>query len=791
MTGPSPRPEAAPEPGLWLGTRRDTGEPATLPAAALLRHAIALGSSGSGKTVFCKIVVEEAVRRGVPVIAIDPQGDLASLALGPPPEATDPAAQELRARADVVVFTPASRKGVPLCADPVSSGAEALAPDERAHAVTRTASRVTALLGYDLDSDEGAGVRAVLDQCLAEMLASGRPARSLSDLMGYLDALGDGIERYARFLDPKRIRAAIRRAARLDVGARRLLFHDGVPIDIDVLLGRSGPAATPPGKVRIAVIYLNTLHAAEDKEFIVGAIADRLYAWMLREPSSSLQALFYVDEIAPYLPPVRKPSCKEDLELLFKQARKFGVGCLVATQNPGDVDYKSLAQIGTWAIGRLATRQDIKKVEPALRALALDATDALLAALPGQKPGELVIVSPDCFPAPCPIATRRLITVHQTLDEERIETLARTRWHERFAAHEPVRTARTPVALDATLPAWAAPVARDGAAATRPARDDAPLFEMPGEAPAPPDELVPAPASRSTRRKRAAKATPAAAPGPVVAAASTSGSLPPAEEARLAKVAQVLGGKLAMTTDEVARKAGVSVAKARALLKHLVAGERAGEFRDGRTSKYWLRESGVRPDLGMKAKLTAALPLIDRGSAEAAAREMLRSKILGFIGENERFEEARMVHRLLYRVGFEERVKSGLLARLAGPSHEQRLGNVYLHARTLAVLAHAKQSGLGFLDDLPEHASEVPGLDGVARFVEVAPGELAFDDDEWRARRPLPEVKQQLRRLFRAKAGTVTPVFIPVWKLVLRRGAAASFRVVLLDALVGGVIDWP
>jgi hypothetical protein len=784
---------------LWLGTRRDTGEPVVLPVAALLRHAIALGSSGSGKTVFCKVVVEEAVRRGIPVIAIDPQGDLASLALGPPagprgsaappvigPEApaspsqaeATAAAQELRARADVVVFTPASRKGVPLCADPVSTGAEALAPDERAHAVTRTASRVTALLGYDLDSDEGAGVRAVLDQCLAEMLGSGRPARSLSDLMGYLDALGDGVERYARFLDPKRIRAAIRRAARLDVGARRLLFHDGVPIDIDVLLGRSGPAATPPGKVRVAVIYLNTLHAAEDKEFIVGAIADRLYGWMLREPSSTLQALFYVDEIAPYLPPVRKPSCKEDLELLFKQARKFGVGCLVATQNPGDVDYKSLAQIGTWAIGRLATRQDIKKVEPALRALAQDATDALLAALPGQKPGELVVVSPDCFPAPCPLATRRLATVHQTLDEERIETLARARWHERFAAHEPVRAARTPVALDATLPAWAAPVARAAGAASIDA--EAPLFEVP---PAP----APAPAPRRSRGRRAAAPAPAAAP----ASSSSSGSLPPEEEARLAKVAHVLGGRLAMTTDEVARKAGLSVARARALLRHLVAGERAGEFRDGRTAKYWLRETGARPDLGMKARVTAALPLVDRGSAEAAAQEMLRSKILGFIGENEAFEEARMVHRLLYRVGFEERVKTGLLARMVGPSHEQRLGDLYLHPRSLAVLAHAKHTGLRFLDELPAHASEVPGLDGVARFVEVAPGELAFDEDEWRARRPVPEVKQQLRRLFRAKAGTVTPVFIPVWKLVLRRGAAASFRVVLLDALVGGVVDWP
>ena len=73
---------------------------------------------------------------------------------------------------------------------------------------------------------------------------------------------------------------------------------------------------------------------------------------MLRNPSPELQALFYIDEVAPFIPPVEKPSCKEDLELLFKQARKFGIGCLIATQNPGDVDYKALSQFGTWVIGR-------------------------------------------------------------------------------------------------------------------------------------------------------------------------------------------------------------------------------------------------------------------------------------------------------------------------------------------------------------------------------------------------------------------------------------------------------
>jgi hypothetical protein len=722
---------------MELGTNRSDGAAVTLPERALLRHAIALGSSGSGKTVFCKVVVEEAIRRGIPVIAIDPQGDLASLALGPAAEAEGPIAAELRDKADVVVFTPASHKGVALCADPVNADVARLAPDERAHAITRMASRITALLGYDIDGDEGTGVRAVLDRAMTELIDAGRPAASLSALMETLATVD--LERYARYLDPKKIKGAIRRAARLDVGSRRLLFHDGIPIDIDVLLGRTGSGATPAGKTRVAVIYLNTLHTQEDKEFIIAALADRLYSWMLAHPSPELQALFYIDEVAPFIPPVEKPACKEDLELLFKQARKFGVGCLIATQNPGDVDYKALSQFGTWVIGRLATRQDIKKIEPALRAIAGAETDAVIDALPGLKPGELVMLSPDHFAAPCPLATRRLVTPHQTLDEATVERLANTRWRQRFAT----RTVRhASIEHDETLPAWTAP------------------------------EPAPKPA-RAHRR---------AAP-PAVRAE------PPAESP-VERIARILGAKVAMTADEVAKKADISVAKVREALKQLVATERAGTFRDGRAIKYWSRASGARPDLGMKAKITAVQPVVDREAAETIAQTLLKSKLLGLIGANESFAGAQLEYRVVYRVMFEERVKKSLLARMVGSSHEQRLGSVYLHARTLAVLEYSA-AGMRFATELPEHASDVEDLDGIARFDEVRPADIVFDEDEWRTRCEPTEAKQHVRRLFGARPGAVEPIMVPLWKLVLRRGSGESFRVAMIDALAGKLVEWP
>ncbi|MEM9490592.1 MAG: helicase HerA-like domain-containing protein, partial [Myxococcota bacterium] len=445
-----------------------------VPERALLRHVMALGTSGSGKTVLCKAVVEEAVLAGIPVICVDPQGDLASLAM-PAEERDEPAAdsagedaaeppavataqpavasarsavdsERARAfaeRADVVVFTPASRRGVPLCADPLGEAGLLAARSKPAAdddedlmaARSRAAATLVALLGYDIDSDDGAGLRAVIECALGDLAAAGRPALRLGDLAAlFSDMDADALARYQRYIDARKIRTAAQRLARLDVGARRRLFHDGLPIDIDMLLGRDrAPGAAPAGTTRVSVIYLNTLHDQADKEFFIAALVDRMYGWMLRHPSSEPQALFYIDEVAPFVPPVRKPSCKPGLELLFKQARKYGVCCLMATQNPGDVDYKAMAQFGTWALGRLTTRQDLRKIEPIVKSLAPGASDAVMAALPARRPGQFTVLSPDHFEQPRAVQGRWLYSAHRTLDEDQVQALADERWRQRFA----------------------------------------------------------------------------------------------------------------------------------------------------------------------------------------------------------------------------------------------------------------------------------------------------------------------------------------------------------------------
>jgi hypothetical protein len=742
------------EPELRLGARRDAPDvPVGLPAGALLRHALALGSSGSGKTVFCKVMVEEAVRAGVPVIALDPQGDLASLALAPE-AADDPAAAELFARIDPVVFTPASRKGVPLCADPVNAALSRLEPTERAHAITRTAARIASLLGYDLDSDDGAGLTAVIDRAMSEMIDAGRAPASLREVV---DAIESGPERYARYLAVKRIRAATQRAARLDVGARRLMFHEGVPIDIDLLLGRRPDAAPPPGKTRVSIIFLNSLHGQEDKEFFVAAIADRLYAWMLANPSPTLQAVFYIDEVAPFIPPVRKPACKEDLAILYKQARKFGVGCIAATQNPGDLDYKAMGQFGTWALGRLATRQDLKKVEPSLRALVPDA-GPILEALPSLRPGERVIVAPAHFDAPCPLATRRLLTPHRTLDEEAVSALSAAA-RDRFAALE----------IGAVPPPAPAPRTRARAAA-------------PAEPP--PVDIDFTVAEEFIPTAEYSMPTLEITDGQIVAER-------PSEDPALTRIARALASRATMTAAELADKAGVGEKKVRAALKTLVAAGRAGQFKEGRRILFFATERGARPDLGIKAKVTSVVPRIDRDGAEALARSEARGKLLGLIGDSEAFEDAHLVYRPLYRVAFEEKVKRSLIGRMVGPSHDELSGSVYLHPRTLDVLVFSREAGIRFTSEPAGYASEVADLDGAAEFHELAPGAIPLDEEDWKGRREPADVKKKFRQVFGARPTAVTPVFVPLWKLVLRRESGDSSRLVTLDALVGKPVDWP
>lgn len=796
-------------------TRADADqEHVRLPIQALLRHMMALGSSGSGKTVLSKVVVEEVVRAGVPALVLDPQGDLCSLALAADdPDALaerglDPAlARSFAERCDVVVFTPASSKGVALGADPLAAIAATRSGDGEIDEElwTRAAGTIAALLGYAGDDEDGQGFVAVLDKLLRDLAEAGRSPASMKALCDHLDALDDAALRpYARYWELKPLRAAIRKLARLEVGPRRRLFEAGVPLDIDVLLGLGSVAPTPPGKTRVAVIHLNSLHQQEDKEFLVAAIAERLYAWMLARPSAEPQVLFYLDEVAPYIPPVRKPQCKDSLQLLFKQARKYGVCCLMATQNPGDVDYRAMAQFGTWALGRLMTRQDLKKVEPTVKSLAPAACDAIMAELPKLEPGQFVLLSPDHFAAPVGLQARWLYTQHATLDEAAIETLADERWRERFAtAVERRPAAAAPEPTRAAKPK-AEPKPRKSA-------DTADAEPRKTAAASKPDSQAKAEAKPTARKPRSRKSADAAESGPApnetavrskpelgnIASPSEPASPPKPSKAERAAAEReqqltTLRSHGPLTVKRFAELLGCSETKARRALDGLVDAKLVGDFKDGRASAYWALDTGARPDLGMPDAVLVATPNLGQDQAAVLAQGHVKTSLLGLGGPAESLVNVSLVHKLLWRVDFEERIEAGLLGRLVGPRHEQRLGSVYLHPRSLATLTWDASKGLRFVERPAEHASDVRDLDGVVRFTRLAPAGLRFDEREWSERSSAEQVRAAMStRWPTARIVDVAPCFLPLWKLMIRRHEPAGMRVVTLDTIAGHDVAWP
>ncbi|MCK5593140.1 DUF853 family protein, partial [Candidatus Bathyarchaeota archaeon] len=328
-----------------------------LPKKAFHRHFMALGASGSGKTVLCKCVMEEAVRNGIPLIIVDPQGDIASLALKGNPEEIErhgtplSIQQEFFEKARVALFTPASSKGIPISVNPLKFPSEGTPREESILALDMTATSLTSFLGYDLNSDAGKGAKAYLFMILEHLWQKGQPVKDMGHMANIVLKPPAKITGTLYDLVTKKEPQEIARKLRyLTVGTPSLMFQMGVQIDIDMFMNRND------GKVPVNIIYMNTLSSANDKQFFMATLLRELYCWMLKNPSEEVQMLFYVDEIAPYIPPYpRNPPPKEAYALLFKQARKYGLGLVAATQNVTDIDYKALAQVNTWCLGRMMT----------------------------------------------------------------------------------------------------------------------------------------------------------------------------------------------------------------------------------------------------------------------------------------------------------------------------------------------------------------------------------------------------------------------------------------------------
>ncbi|HKA61796.1 MAG TPA: ATP-binding protein [Methylomirabilota bacterium] len=374
----------------------------------LVTHAVCVGMTGSGKTGLCLALIEEAAIDGIPAILIDPKGDLANLLLTFPalrPEDFRPwineddarrknvspddyarqqaelwqkglaswgedgaRIQRLRDATDFAIYTPGSNAGIPLsilksfAAPPQAIQDDAELLRER---IGTTATSLLGLLGIDADpikSREHILISTILDTAwrqgqaldLAAMIQQIQtpPVKRVGVLD--LEAFFPSKDRFALAMSLNNLLAAP------GFGA----WMEGEALEIDHLLHTSA------GKPRIAIVSIAHLSDAE-RMFLVSLLLNQVVGWMRTQSgTTSLRALLYMDEIFGFFPPVANPPSKTPLLTLLKQARAFGVGVVLATQNPVDLDYKGLSNTGTWFIGRLQTERDKARVLDGLEGAA-------------------------------------------------------------------------------------------------------------------------------------------------------------------------------------------------------------------------------------------------------------------------------------------------------------------------------------------------------------------------------------------------------------------------------------
>ncbi|MGA8238927.1 MAG: ATP-binding protein [Desulfobacterales bacterium] len=456
----------------------------------LLTHAVIIGMTGSGKTGLGIGLLEEALIDNIPVIAIDPKGDLPNLLLGFPdlrPEDFRPWVQpgdaarqgwsldqfaeitaamwrkglaewdqeperiaRLRAAADFALYTPGSSAGLPVN---VLRSFASPPPEMRSDADLfreRIQSTVTALLTLmGIDADTIIGREHILMSNIFEQAWSA--GRGL-DLAGLIRSIQQppleriGVMDLESFYPSKERFQLALRLNNLLAAPGFEAWLTGDPLDIGQMLH------TPAGKPRALIFSISHLPDAE-RMFFTALLLNEILGWMRTQPgTASLRAILYMDEIYGFFPPVKNPPAKQPLLSLLKQARAFGLGVVLSTQNPVDLDYKGLANTGTWFIGRLQTENDKERVMAGLEGATAGAQ------FDRQRMGEILSG-----------LGKRVFLLHNVHDSEPV--VFETRWTMSFLAGPMTREQIK--ALSASVPA--------GQAAAQPAPVAVPPFGPPSQ----------------------------------------------------------------------------------------------------------------------------------------------------------------------------------------------------------------------------------------------------------------------------------------------------------------------
>ncbi|HVG82347.1 MAG TPA: helicase HerA-like domain-containing protein [Methylomirabilota bacterium] len=398
----------------------------TLNKDVLKRHSAVLGGSGSGKTTLALCIIEQLLLKGIPAVLLDRKGDLCSYANPDVWRAHDGEYGERRGERerladsiDVAVYTPGRASGRPISITLLPNGIHELPEQEQQLLANLSAAALGDMLHLK-NSATHQKQSGTLSVALRILGARSSKEVALADLIGLLEDEDPELTELTQRMDPSgRIRRDL--VAQLDSLRHRnsaLFEGGGESLRMESLLGR-GRFSRTDNRTRLSIIYTGFLGDNENILFWVSQFLSEALRFCQRNPNDELQAVVMFDEADLYIPANAKPATAEPLQSLLKRARSAGLGIMLATQSPGDLDYKSRDQITSWFIGRVREDTALKKLRAAFQSESgLDPA----AVLPHQTVGEFHLVQEGLVR---PMRAQRSLISAEQVPFDRIEQLAR------------------------------------------------------------------------------------------------------------------------------------------------------------------------------------------------------------------------------------------------------------------------------------------------------------------------------------------------------------------------------